>query len=150
MVQNHLADHYFWKWTPVPGTISVEAGSSVVKSSQPMNLDAGERVRIGQGFQSDVADDHDEADMDVDGDGDFANLRLKDPWNGPTAKGLKLWKKDYDRVIALARGGLSSTTSRDMMAESYFILARVHHIRSEMELAAKFYDRAIKLARSPE
>ena len=42
MVQNHLADHYFWKWTPVPGTISVEAGSSVVKSSQPMNLDAGE------------------------------------------------------------------------------------------------------------
>ena len=146
MVQNHLADHYFWKWTPVPGTISVEAGSSVVKSSQPMNLDAGERVRIGQGFQSDVADDHDEADMDVDGYGDSANLRLKDPWNGPTAKGLKLWKKDYDRVIALARGGLSSTTSRDMMAESYFILARVHHIRSEMELAAKFYDRAIKLA----
>jgi RNA polymerase-associated protein CTR9 len=142
LVQNHLANHYFWKWTPVPGTVSVEAGSTVVTASQPMNLDSGERVRIGlDRFESSVADDDDNDDS-----GSANTLRIKDAWTGESTTGLKLWKKDYDRVIALARGALSSTTVKEMQAESLFILARVHHIRDEMQEAAKFYDRACKLA----
>jgi len=142
LVQNHLANHYFWKWTPVPGTVVVEAGSTVVTASQPMNLDSGERVRIGlDRFETYVADDDDNYDTESTN-----TFRIKDAWTGESTKGLKLWKKDYDRVIALARGALSSTTVKEMQAESLFILARVHHIRDEMQEAAKFYDRACKLA----
>jgi RNA polymerase-associated protein CTR9 len=57
-----------------------------------------------------------------------------------------MWKKDYDRVIALAKGALSSTTVQGIQAESLYILARVHHVRDEMEKAHTFYERACNLA----
>ena len=60
--------------------------------------------------------------------------------------GLKLWKKDYDRVIDLAKGAYSSTTVEGIQAESLYILARVYHVRDDMENANKFYERACKLA----
>lgn len=60
--------------------------------------------------------------------------------------GLKVFKKDYDRVIALAKGAYSSTTVPEIQAESLYILARVYHVRDDMENANKFYDRACKLA----
>lgn len=68
-----------------------------------------------------------------------------DEWQSST-DGLKLWKKDYDRVIALAKGAFSSTTVPGIQAESLYTLARVHHIRDEMEKANTCYERAIKLA----
>lgn len=60
--------------------------------------------------------------------------------------GLKVFKKDYDRVIALAKGAYSSTTVPEIQAESLYILARVYHVRDDMENANKFYERACKLA----
>ena len=60
--------------------------------------------------------------------------------------GLKLWKKDYDRVIALAKGAYSSTSVREIQAESLFFLARVYHVREENDNALKFYEKACKLA----
>jgi RNA polymerase-associated protein CTR9 len=62
--------------------------------------------------------------------------------------GLKVWKKDYDRVIALAKGAYNSTSVQDIQAESLFFLARVYHVRDDMENAHKFYERACKLAPS--
>lgn len=49
-------------------------------------------------------------------------------------------------MIALAKGAYSSTTVPGIQAESLYTLARVHHIRDEMEKANTFYERAIKLA----
>lgn len=57
-----------------------------------------------------------------------------------------MWKKDYDRVIALAKGAYSSTSVREIQAESLFFLARVYHVREEYENALKFYEKACKLA----
>ena len=62
--------------------------------------------------------------------------------------GLKVWKKDYDRVIALAKGAYNSTSVQDIQAESLFFLARVYHVREELDNAHKFYERACKLAPS--
>lgn len=62
--------------------------------------------------------------------------------------GLKLWKKDYDRVLSLAKGAYNATNIPEMQAESLYMLARVYHARGEMELANKFYDKACK--HSPE
>jgi RNA polymerase-associated protein CTR9 len=60
--------------------------------------------------------------------------------------GLKVWKKDYDRVIALAKGAYNSTSVQDIQAESLFFLARVYHVRDDIEHAHQFYERACKLA----
>jgi RNA polymerase-associated protein CTR9 len=57
-----------------------------------------------------------------------------------------VWKKDYDRVIALAKGAYNSTTVQDIQAESLFFLARVYHVRDDLEHAHQFYDRACKLS----
>jgi len=59
---------------------------------------------------------------------------------------LKVWKKDYDRVIALAKGAYNSTTVQEIQAESLFFLARVYHVRDDLEHAHQFYDRACKLS----
>lgn len=60
MVQNHLANHYFWKWTPVVGTVSVVKGSKVVTGSQPIPLDSGERIRIGLDMETTVEEEREE------------------------------------------------------------------------------------------
>jgi len=137
MVQNHLANHYFWKWTPVPGMVSVERGSCVVKGNMASSLEGGERIRIGHNFETLV--------VVVDGEesGDDENtFRIKDNWKFDSASNLKIWKKDYDRVLSLAKGAYNSTNMPEVQAESLYMLARVYHAQGEMEQANKFYDKA--------
>ncbi len=76
MVQNHLANHYFWKWTPMSGTAEVTHGSILVKGSQPIPLEEGERIRIGTDFETSVAEYGDEEEENT--------FHMKDPWKGPT------------------------------------------------------------------
>jgi len=78
MVQNHLANHYFWKWTPMGGTAEVTQGSNVVKGSQPIPLEEGERIRIGTDFETCVAEYGDDADEEGN------TFRMKDVWKGPS------------------------------------------------------------------
>lgn len=118
MVQNHLANHYFWKWSQVTGTISVVQGSNVITSSKSIQLDPGERVRIGQDFETIVIMDEDLDNMDSNN----TVFKIKDAWKKASEKGLKLWKKDYDRVFSLAKGAYSSTSVQEIQAESLFIL----------------------------
>lgn len=49
-------------------------------------------------------------------------------------------------MIALAKGAYNSTSVQDIQAESLFFLARVYHIRDDIEHAHQFYERACKLA----
>jgi len=78
MVQNHLANHYFWKWTPMSGTAEVTQGTNVVKGSQPIPLEEGERIRIGTDFETYVAEYGDNADEEGN------TFRMKDVWKGPS------------------------------------------------------------------
>ncbi|KAL3912364.1 MAG: hypothetical protein SGILL_006913 [Bacillariaceae sp.] len=142
MVQNHLANHYFWKWTTISGTVEVTQGSKTVKGSQPIPVDIGDRIRIGTEFESLVADDGNDDDAEVDG----STFQLKEAWKKPSASGLKIWKKDYDRVIALAKGAYNSTSVPEIQAESLFLLARVYHVRGAIDDAQKVYERAVKLS----
>ena len=79
MVQNHLANHYFWKWSPVPGVnVSVERGSSVVKGSGIGNaVEAGDRVRIGDFETSIVGEEEGDIDEEI--------VKIKDAWKGASA-----------------------------------------------------------------
>lgn len=83
MVQNHLANHYFWKWTPLAGTAEMTQGLNVVRVSQPMPLEEGERIRIGTNFETSVADFGDDADDDG------STLRIKDVWKGDSTGRLR-------------------------------------------------------------
>lgn len=91
MVQNHLANHYFWKWTPVTGTVEVVEGSPIIKGSAGISLERGERIRIGTKFETTVVEELD----------DGTSFRLQDAWKGEATDNMKLWKTDFDRVIAL-------------------------------------------------
>jgi RNA polymerase-associated protein CTR9 len=141
MVQNHLANHYFWKWTAVAGAVSLQHGSRILTSSQPMPLEAGEPVRIGTKFETTIVEV-----LDDDDDDSVSKYRLGAVWKEPDTTGLKLWKKDYERVFALAKGAYSSTSVPEIQAESLFFLARTYHVKEENDNALKLYDRACKLA----
>lgn len=140
MVQNHLANHYFWKWTPLTGTVSITQGSTLIKSSQVLPLEPGESIRIGTKFEATVKEDN-----SLEGDESFL-YRISTPWKDESAAGLKVWKKDYERVIDLAKGAYSSTSVHEIQAESLFFLARVYHVREDNDNAHKCYERACKLA----
>lgn len=78
MVQNHLANHYFWKWTPVPGMVEMERGSNIVKGNMASSLEAGDRIRIGHDFETlVVVDDNDMADENT--------FKIKDSWKFDSA-----------------------------------------------------------------
>jgi RNA polymerase-associated protein CTR9 len=145
MAQNHLANHYFWKWTPVAGTVSVVVGSKTVRASQAVSLEPGERIRIGSTFESIVVEEDDDANRSMQQD-DGRSFQMQDAWNEEAPGELKVWKKDYDRVIALAKGAYASTSVQAIQAESLFFLARVYHVREETDNALKFYERACKFA----
>jgi RNA polymerase-associated protein CTR9 len=84
MVQNHLANHYFWKWTPVSGTVELTQGSKIVKGSQPIPLDPNERIRIGTDFETNVAEDMGADDDEDDEDAINTTFQMKDAWQGPS------------------------------------------------------------------
>lgn len=140
MVQNHLANHYFWKWTNVTGTVSVQSGSDVVVGNQPMSLDVGDPIRIGTSFEAQITQVLDEADTD-----DGTSYKISKKWRSKDETGLKVSKKDYERVFALAKGAYSSTKVNEIQAESLFFLARVYHMREESE-ALKLYQKSCSLA----
>ena len=151
MVQNHLANHYFWKWTAVSGTVSVTTSSNIMISTQPIPLDIGEPIRIGSKFETTIVqvlgdDDNDDA---VNHDNQNVHrYKLGTVWKDVDTSGLKVWKKVYDRVFALAKGAYSSTSIPEIQAESLFFLARVYHVREDNDNALKFYERACKLSPS--
>jgi tetratricopeptide (TPR) repeat protein len=75
MVQNHLANHYFKKWTPISSvTAKVQKGSNIIKGSVSVNLDVGERIRIGPSFETTIVDEE-----------DSMTFQMKDSWNAESA-----------------------------------------------------------------
>lgn len=147
MVQNHLANHYFWKWTPVTGTVQVEQGASYVTTTQHLSLEPGERIRIGTKFETIILEEEQQQQHHSDNNDDtITKFTIQHPWKDPSATGLSVWKKDYDRVISLAKGAYSSTSNPEIQAESLFFLARVYHVREDTDNAYRFYDKAVKLA----
>ena len=142
MVQNHLANHYFWKWTQeTNGTVSVTQGSDII-SVHYLTLEPGERIRIGAQFETTVDDEVD----NEDDNNEVTKYKIKHIWKSESGSSLKVWKKDYDRVIALAKGAYSSTMVESMRAESLFFLARVYHVRQDYDNAHRFYKQACKLS----
>merc|ERR1711915_512652 len=98
-------------------------------------MDAGEHIRIGTKFTTHVVSSSDTPDGKT-------QFTLQDVWSMPSEDGLKLWKKDYDRVVALAKGAYATTAVQEIQAESLLLLGRVHHVKNDFDQARKYYERA--------
>ena len=134
MVQNHLANHYFWKWAPVAGSVQVTQGSTKLIAQSSLQVDPRERIRLGPRFETVLVSD-----------GENGEWTMADPWPEKDAT-LQVWKKDYDRVISLAKGAYGASKHPGVQAESLLCLGRVYHVREEHANAHKFYAKAIQLA----
>ena len=88
MVQNHLANHYFWKWTPLAGSVAVERGSKVVKGSQVVQLEAGERIRIGMDFETVVEKEDD----------DEVSFHIRNTWKADSAGEFDCATQDRNKI----------------------------------------------------
>ena len=90
MVLNHLANHYFWTWSPLKVTLNVECGERTGKvgGSLKHDLVQGDLIRIGSTFVTAVSG------KSADGTG----LHLRDKFTEASADGLKLFRKDYSKV----------------------------------------------------
>jgi len=146
VVQVHLANHYFTKWTPVAGTVTVDQGSTLVTCTQAVPLETGEPVRIGTSFETVVAPLPENA-MD-----DEKVFYITTPYKGESTKSIKIWRKDLDRSYELAKGAydhvnanLANTDSNRklLQAEALLHCARVRHTRGELDDAYKMYKKAV-------
>lgn len=137
MVLNHLANHYFWTWSPLKVTMNVECGERTGKIGGDVKHDLveGDLIRIGSTFAT--ALDGKSADGTV--------LDLRDKFTEATANGLKLYRKDYSKVVELATTAYENTTAPEIKAESCFLKARVHHARGNLSEAKLLYTEACNL-----
>lgn len=90
MVLNHLANHYFWTWSPLKVTMSVECGERTGKVGGDLKHDLveGDFIRIGSVFATAV--------RGASADGTVLDLR--DKFTEATADGRRLYRKDYSKV----------------------------------------------------
>ena len=83
MVQNHLANHYFWKWIQLNGTVSIKQGTNLVATSFPLVIDDGERIRIGDDFETYISDSQEVG-------GSRTSFHIEDTWKKPSASTYRI------------------------------------------------------------
>lgn len=90
MVLNHLANHYFWTWSPLKVMLSIEQNSrsGTVSGDLKHDLATGDIIRVGSEFETAVGDEG------FNG----TTLHLRDKFVGPSKDGLSLYTKDYRKV----------------------------------------------------
>lgn len=96
MVLNHLANHFFWTWSPLKATLIIDKGSSSGVTSFDLkdDLTPGDLIRLGPGFATAVGG------QGVDG----TTLHIRDEYSEPSGTSVKLYKKDYRKVSTTTTG----------------------------------------------
>ncbi|CAN0360608.1 unnamed protein product, partial [Ectocarpus sp. 12 AP-2014] len=137
MVLNHLANHYFWTWSPLKATLSIAQGSrsGTVRGDLKDALVAGDIIRIGSGFATAVGDEG------FDG----TTLHVLEEFTEPSGDNLKLFTKDYRKVVELASTAYENTSVPEIKAESCYLKARVHHATGNLSEAKLLYNEACHL-----
>lgn len=90
MVLNHLANHYFWTWSPLKATLSIDRGSRLGALTENVanELSPGDLIRVGSGFLTAVGREG------LDG----TALHLRDDYTESSGTELGLYRKDYRKV----------------------------------------------------
>ncbi|GMH52292.1 hypothetical protein TL16_g01201 [Triparma laevis f. inornata] len=132
MVNNHLANHFFYAFTPHPGTLKFGShNKKIAKATSNIEVEVGEEVRIGL--------DEVKVVKRVEGGEIEFEEEVKE-------SGEKKWyKKDYSKVEEYAKTAYAGTTVPSIQAESCWLIGRVFHVKKEFQQAEKMYKQAVKL-----
>ncbi|KAF0682722.1 Aste57867_25173 [Aphanomyces stellatus] len=128
-VLNHLANHYFLQWIPLPGSVSVVQRSSIVTTTHDLSNDVvkGQLICIGDKYIAYVKDIS------------SRSITLDVPFKDVSRSGLTLSRKLYEQMNTLASNAYHATQVKELRAESCYFIARGHHAEGEYQEAFGYY-----------
>ncbi|OQR87367.1 RNA polymerase-associated protein CTR9 [Achlya hypogyna] len=132
-VLNHLANHYFLQWSQLPGTVAVERGSATVVTSHDLSSDLapGHLISLGDKFHCYVVSISDKHTLEIDV-----------PYSGRSRNGLAISRKMYDQMFALAANAYHNTQTKELRAESCYLMGRGRHAEGKYAEAYAYYFKA--------
>lgn len=139
-VLNHLANHYFAQWLPLPGTVSVVRGSAVVATSKDVSgeLAPGQIVCIGDNkYVAYVSR--------TPGAVTATSITLDGPYRDESAPTASLSRKNYDKMFNLAGSAFHSTKIAEIRSESCYLMGRGCHAEGKYKDAYSYYFNAGRL-----
>jgi RNA polymerase-associated protein CTR9 len=138
-VLNHLANHYFSQWIPLPCTVSVVRGSAVVATSKDISgeVSPGQIICIGDKYVAYVSRDEDAVSS--------SGLKLDGPYRDESATATNIARKDYDKMFTLAGNAFHSTKIPEIRSESCYLMGRGCHAQGKYKDAYSYYFNAGRL-----
>ncbi|TYZ61280.1 hypothetical protein PybrP1_009581 [[Pythium] brassicae (nom. inval.)] len=139
-VLNHLANHYFAQWLPLPCTVSVVRGSAVVATSKDVSseLAPGQIVCIGDNkYVAYVSREP--------GAVTATSITLDGPYRDESAPTASLSRKNYDKMFNLAGSAFHSTKIAEIRSESCYLMGRGCHAEGKYKDAYSYYFNAGRL-----
>lgn len=139
MVLNHLANHYFSQWVPLPCTVCVKQGSDIVYTSKDVTteISPGQIVCIGDRYVAYVSNREDAVHSD--------HVVLDGPYREETSSGVSIARKDYDKMFTLAGNAFHSTKIAEIRSESCYFMGRGCHAQGKYKDAYSYYFNAGRL-----
>lgn len=138
-VLNHLANHYFSLWVPVPCTVSVVRGSPVVATSKDISseLSPGQIICIGDRYVAYISK--------KPGSVSSSGIVLDGPYRDQSVSSISISRKNYDKMFTLAGSAFHSTKIPEIRSESCYLMGRGCHAEGKYKEAYSYYFNAGRL-----
>ncbi|KAJ0403615.1 hypothetical protein ATCC90586_008768 [Pythium insidiosum] len=138
-VLNHLANHYFSQWVPLPCTVSVVRGSAVVATSKDISneLSPGQIVCLGERYVAYISK--------KPGSVSPSGIVLDGPYRDESATAVTVARKNYDKMFTLAGSAFHSTKIPEIRSESCYLMGRGCHAEGKYKEAYSYYFNAGRL-----
>ncbi|CEG49164.1 TPR-containing nuclear phosphoprotein that regulates K() uptake [Plasmopara halstedii] len=138
-VLNHLANHYFSQWIPLPCTVSVVRGSAFVATSKDISSEVspGQIICIGDKYVAYISRQEDAVSS--------SGLKLDGPYRDESATATNIARKDYDKMFTLAGNAFHSTKIAEIRSESCYLMGRGCHAQGKYKDAYSYYFNAGRL-----
>ncbi|TDH65202.1 uncharacterized protein CCR75_001522 [Bremia lactucae] len=138
-VLNHLANHYFSQWIPLPCSVSVVRGSAVVTTSKDISneVSPGQIICIGDKYVAYISRQDDAVSS--------SGLKLDGPYRDESASTTNIARKDYDKMFTLAGTAFHSTKIPEIRSESCYLMGRGCHAQGRYKDAYSYYFNAGRL-----
>jgi RNA polymerase-associated protein CTR9 len=139
MALNHLANHYFSQWIPLPCTASVVRGSAVVQTSKDISSDVtpGQMICIDDRYVCYISGNP--------GSVTTSYITLDGPYREESASNLNISRKDYDKMFTLAGNAFHNTKNNEIRSESCYLMGRGCHAQARYKDAYSYYFNAGRL-----
>ncbi|CAI5725857.1 hypothetical protein KXD40_002028 [Peronospora effusa] len=138
-VLNHLANHYFSQWIPLPCTVSVVRGSDIVATSKDISSEVspGQIICISDKYVAYISRNEDAVSS--------SGLKLDGPYRDDSVIATNIARKDYDKMFTLAGNAFHSTKIPEIRSESCYLMGRGCHAQGKYKDAYSYYFNAGRL-----